>query len=40
MLCPNTQAVTNGYLAGWVSKPFFPKTCRILDLGMRIMYMK
>ena len=29
MLCPNTQAVTNGYLAGLA-----PKTCRNLDLGM------
>ena len=40
MLCPNTQAVTNEYLAGWASRPFFPKTGRHLDLGMGIMYMK
>ena len=35
MLCPNTQAVTNGYFT-----TIFPKTCRNLDLGMGIMYMK
>ena len=40
MLCPNTEAVTSGYLAGWASRPFFPKTCRNLDLRMGIMYMK
>ena len=40
MLCPNTQAVTNGYLAGWAPRSFFPKTCPNLDLGMGKMYMK
>ena len=40
MLCPNTQAVTNGYLANWAPRPFFHKACRNLDLGMGKMYMK
>ena len=40
MLCPSTQAVTNGYLAGWAPRPYFPKTCQNLDLGMEKMYMK
>ena len=29
MLCPNTQAVINGYETGWGPRPFFPKRAEI-----------
>ena len=33
MLCPNTQAVTNEYLAGWASRPFFSQNVSTFGFG-------
>ena len=35
MLCPNTQAVINGYAAGWGPRPFFPKRAEIWIWGWK-----
>ena len=35
MLCPNTQAVINGYAAGWGPSPFFPKRAEIWIWGWK-----
>ena len=35
MLCPNTQAVINGYAAGWGPRPFFPKRDEIWIWGWK-----
>ena len=40
MLCPNTQAVINGYAAGWGPRPFFPKRAEIWIWGWKNVYMK
>ena len=40
MLCPNTQAVVNGYAAGWGPRPFFRKRAEIWILGWKNAYMK
>ena len=35
MLCPKTQAVINGYAAGWGPRPFFPKRAEIWIWGWK-----
>ena len=35
MLCPSTQAVINGYAAGWGPRPFFPKRAEIWIWGWK-----
>ena len=35
MLCSNTQAVINGYAAGWGTRPFFPKRAEIWTWGWK-----
>ena len=40
MLCPNTQAVINGYAAGWGPRPFYLKRAEILIWGWENVYMK
>ena len=35
MLCPNTQAVINGYAAGWGQRPFFRKRAEIWIWGWK-----
>ena len=34
MLCPSTQAVTNGYSSGWGPRPFSPKRAEIWIWGL------
>ena len=34
MLCPNTQAVTNGYSTGWGPRPFSPNRAEIWIWGL------
>ena len=38
MLCPNTQAVTNGYSTGWGPRPFSPKRAEIWIWGLKNVY--
>ena len=40
MLCPNAQAVINGYAAGWGPRPFFPKRAEIWIWDGKNVYMK
>ena len=40
MLCPNTQAVTNGYVAGWGPRPFFQNVLKFGVGDGKNVYMK